>query len=213
MDKIIENGHEIGFHTMYHTRLDTINFREQFEEEIKRFDKMTSGKSKGFRAPTFSLNESSKWLIDVLEENRYEYDSSIVPAKTSMYGVPKAEIKPYKISSKSLESEDPEGIITEFPILTTKFLGKKIPAGGGFYVRTLPEKIVMNAIKDYEKNNIPATFYIHSWELTPEYMPRIKLSVKDNFITYHNIKKTMSKMTKILEKFEFTSFNRYNLNN
>jgi len=213
LDKIIENGHEIGFHTMYHTRLDTKNFRKKFEEEIKIFDKMTLGKSKGFRAPTFSLNESSKWLIDVLEENGYEYDSSIVPAKTSMYGLPNAEIKPYKISSKSLESEDPEGIITEFPILTTKFLGKKIPAGGGFYVRTLPEKIVMNAIKDYEKNNMPATFYIHSWELTPEYMPRIKLSVKDNFITYHNIEKTMSKMTKILEKFEFTSFNRYNLNN
>ena len=208
-DKIIENGHEIGFHTMYHTRLDTKNFRKKFEEEIKIFDKMTLGKSKGFRAPTFSLNESSKWLIDVLEENGYEYDSSIVPAKTSMYGLPKAEIKPYKISSKSLESEDPEGIITEFPILTTKFLGKKIPAGGGFYVRTLPEKIVMNAIKDYEKNNMPATFYIHSWELTPEYMPKIKLSVKDNFITYHNIEKTLVKMSKILEKFEFTSFNRY----
>ena len=209
LDKIIENGHEIGFHTMYHTRLDTKNFRKKFEEEIKIFDKMTLGKSKGFRAPTFSLNESSKWLIDVLEENGYEYDSSIVPAKTSMYGLPNAEIKPYKISSKSLESEDPEGIITEFPILTTKFLGKKIPAGGGFYVRTLPEKIVMNAIKDYEKNNMPATFYIHSWELTPEYMPKIKLSVKDNFITYHNIEKTLVKMSKILEKFEFTSFNRY----
>ena len=213
LDKIIENGHEIGFHTMYHTRLDTKNFRKKFEEEIKIFDKMTLGKSKGFRAPTFSLNESSKWLIDVLEENGYEYDSSVVPAKTSMYGLPNAEIKPYKISSKSLESEDPEGIITEFPILTTKFLGKKIPAGGGFYVRTLPEKIVMNAIKDYEKNNMPATFYIHSWELTPEYMPKIKLSVKDNFITYHNIEKTLVKMSKILEKFEFTSFNRYDFKN
>jgi len=208
-DKIIENGHEIGFHTMYHTRLDTKNFRKKFEEEIKIFDKMTLGKSKGFRAPTFSLNESSKWLIDVLEENGYEYDSSIVPAKTSMYGLPNAEIKPYKITSKSLESEDPKGKIIEFPILTTKFLGKKIPVGGGFYVRTLPQKIITNAIKKNERNNIPGVFYIHSWELTPEYMPRIKLSSKDNFITYHNIEKTLSKMTKILENFEFTSFNRY----
>jgi len=208
-DKIIENGHEIGFHTMYHTRLDTKNFREKFEEEIKIFDKITSGKSKGFRAPTFSLNESSKWLIDVLEENRYEYDSSVVPAKTSMYGLPNAEIKPYKISSKSLESEDPKGKIIEFPILTTKFLGKKIPVGGGFYIRTLPQKIITDAIKKNERNNIPGVFYIHSWELTPEYMPRIKLSLKDNFITYHNIEKTLSKMTKILENFEFTSFNRY----
>ena len=209
LDKIIENGHEIGFHTMHHTRLDTLNFKEKFEDEIKIFDKITSGKSKGFRAPTFSLNESTNWLIDVLESNGYQYDSSVVPAKTSMYGLPNAKKRPYQISSKSLECEDPKAIITEFPIMITKFLGKKIPAGGGFYVRTLPEKIVENAIKDYEKNNIPATFYIHSWELTPEYMPKIKLSAKDNFITYHNLEKTLSKMSKILEKFEFTSFNRY----
>ena len=209
LDKITENGHEIGFHTMYHTRLDTLNFKEKFEDEIKIFDKMTSGKSKGFRAPTFSLNESSKWLIDVLETNGYKYDSSVVPAKTSMYGLSNAGKKPYQITSESLESEDPKGKITEFPILITKFLGKKIPAGGGFYVRTLPEKIVTNAIKNYEKNNMPATFYIHSWELTPEFMPKIKLSAKDNFITYHNINKTLSKMDKLLNEFSFTSFEKF----
>ena len=209
LDKIIGNGHEIGFHTMHHTRLDTIGFKEKFQEEIKIFDKMTSGKSIGFRAPTFSLNDSSRWLIDILENSKYQYDSSVVPAKTSMYGLPNAEKNPYKISSKSLEHDDPESNITEFPILVTKFLGKKIPAGGGFYVRTLPQKIIMNAIKNYETNNKPAVFYIHSWELTPEYMPRIKLSLRDNFITYHNIEKTLSKMDKILNEFSFTSFERF----
>lgn len=34
----------------------------------------------------------------------------------------------------------------------------------------------------------------------------MKLSPKDNFITYHNIEKTLSKMSMILEQFEFTSF-------
>ena len=208
-DKIIENGHEIGFHTMFHTRLDTIGFKEKFQEEIKIFDKMTSGKSIGFRAPTFSLNKSSSWLIRVLEENDYQYDSSVVPAKTSMYGLPNAEIKPYKISSKSLEQNDSNGKITEYPLLITKFFGKKIPAGGGFYLRTLPLKIINNGIKNYEDKEIPAVFYIHSWELTPEFMPKVKLSPKDSFITYHNIEKTMSKMSKILEQFKFTSFNRY----
>ena len=209
LDKIIGNGHEIGFHTMHHTRLDTIGFKEKFEKEIKKFEKLTSGKSKGFRAPTFSLNQSSKWLIDVLEENNYQYDSSIVPAKTIMYGFPNAEKKPYKISSRSLEHEDIQAKVIEFPILVTKFLGRNIPAGGGFYVRTLPQKIISNAIKNNEKNQIPAVFYVHSWELTPEYMPKIKLSLKDNFITYHNIEKTLSKMDKILKEFSFTSFERF----
>jgi len=209
LDKIIGNGHEIGFHTMHHTRLDKIGFKEKFQEEIKNFDKLTSGKSIGFRAPTFSLNDSSRWLINILENSKYQYDSSVVPAKTSMYGLPNAEKNPYQISSKSLEHNDPESKITEFPILITEFLGKKIPAGGGFYVRTLPQKIITNAIKSYEKNNNPAVFYIHSWELTPEYMPRMKLSIKDNFITYHNIEKTLSKMDKILNDFSFTSFERF----
>ena len=103
LDMILENGHEIAFHTMKHTRIDSPNFKEKFQEEIKQFHKLTNGKSKGFRAPSFSLNTASSWLIDVLEENDYVYDSSVVPAKTSLYGIPNAEKKPYKISSKFLE--------------------------------------------------------------------------------------------------------------
>ena len=206
LDIILENEHEIAFHTMKHARIDLPNRREQFQDEIKQFDKLTGGRSKGFRAPSFSLNSNSSWLIDVLEENNYEYDSSIVPVKTSMYGMPNAERKPYKISRNFLEGDSIEGKIIEFPLLVTKFLGKKIPAGGGFYLRTLPLRVIENAIKSYEKEKIPGVFYIHSWELTPEFMPRINLSKKDNFITYHNINKAYNKMEDLLKKYEFTSF-------
>ena len=206
LDIILENEHEIAFHTMKHTRIDLPNRREQFQDEIKQFDKLTGGRSKGFRAPSFSLNSNSSWLIDVLEENNYEYDSSVVPVKTSMYGIPNAERKPYKISRNFLEGGSIGGKIIEFPLLVTKFLGKKIPAGGGFYLRTLPLRVIENAIKSYEKEKIPGVFYIHSWELTPEFMPRINLSKKDNFITYHNINKAYNKMEDLLKKYEFTSF-------
>ena len=206
LDIILENEHEIAFHTMKHTRIDLPNRREQFQDEIKQIDKLTGGTSKGFRAPSFSLNSNSSWLIDVLEENNYEYDSSVVPVKTSMYGIPNAERKPYKISRNFLEGDSIEGKIIEFPLLVTKFLGKKIPAGGGFYLRTLPLRVIENAIKSYEKEKIPGVFYIHSWELTPEFMPRINLSKKDNFITYHNINKAYNKMEDLLKKYEFTSF-------
>ena len=212
-DKIIENGHEIGFHTMNHDRIDTNEFKENFTNEFQTFSELTNKKSKGFRAPTFSLNESSSWIIDSLEKLNYLYDSSVVPAKTDLYGIPNAEIKPYRISSESLEKNDENGKIVEFPILVTKFLGKKIPAGGGFYLRTLPSKIIKNAIKNYEKQKIPATFYIHSWELTPEHIPKIQLPKKERFITFHNIEKAFEKMENILTEFEFTSFSDYIENN
>ena len=209
LDLILDNDHEIGFHTMKHNRIDSPNFKEKFEEEIKRFDELTDGNSKGFRAPSFSLNTNSSWLIDVLEENDYVYDSSVVPAKTSLYGIPNAEKKPYKISSKFQEGSSKDGKIIEFPMMVTKFLGKKIPAAGGFYLRTLPSRIIENAIKSYEEENLPGVFYIHSWELTPELMPKMKLSKKDHFITFHNIDKAYSKMEDLLEKFQFTSFEKF----
>jgi len=208
-DKIIENGHEIAFHTMNHDRIDSEKFKDNFNDEITHFSKLTNKKSKGFRAPTFSLNENSSWIIDALVDAGYVYDSSVVPAKTDLYGLPHAEIKPYKISSMSLEKNDPNGKLTEFPLLVTKFFGKKIPAAGGFYLKTLPLKIIKNAINNYQKQQIPATFYVHSWELTPEYMPKIKLPVKENFITFHNIEKTFDKMHNILNEFKFTSFSNY----
>ena len=208
-DKIIENDHEIGFHTMHHDRLDSLGFKEKFSSEIKKFAELTNNKSQGFRAPTFSLNETSSWAIDVLEENNYTYDSSVVPAKTSMYGLPNAERKPYKITSKDIEKNNPSGKITEFPLLVTTFLAKKIPASGGFYLRTLPTKVIENALKSYQNKNMPGCFYIHSWELTPEFMPKLDLPFKDKFATYHNLGKAYSRMSKLLKNFKFTSFKNY----
>jgi polysaccharide deacetylase family protein (PEP-CTERM system associated) len=209
LDKIIENEHEIAFHTMHHDRIDAPDFKKKFSDELERFSQLTNKKSRGFRAPTFSLNQNSSWIIDSLSKSNYIYDSSIVPAKTDLYGMPNAEIKPYRISSKSLEKDDPNGKLIEFPLLITKFLGKKIPAAGGFYLRTLPTKIINNAINKYQKQEIPATLYIHSWELTPEFMPKIELPVKEKFVTFHNIDKAFDRMNKILNKFEFTSFARF----
>jgi peptidoglycan-N-acetylglucosamine deacetylase len=213
LDKILADQHEIGFHTMKHTRLDSTNYQQIFKKEIKEFEKLTFGKSIGFRAPTFSLNENSSWIIDELLNNNYKYDSSIIPAKTSLYGMPNAEKSPYKITSDNLEKNDENGKLIEFPLLVTKFLGKTIPTAGGFYLRFLPLKIIKNSIKNNEKKEITSSFYIHSWELTPEYIPKMQLPLKNKFITFHKIDKTFSKMEELFKEFDFTSFNSYLKNN
>lgn len=209
LDKILSGGHELGFHTMRHTRMDSPNFRSTFAQELQKFERLTSKKIVGFRAPTFSLNEQSSWVIDDLVNNGYKYDSSVIPAKTNMYGIPSAQRSPYRITASSLDKNDRNGMLIEFPLLVTKILGKTVPAAGGFYLRALPFKMITNAIKLYERKEIPASLYIHSWELTPEHMPDIKLSKKNHFVTFHNIKKTFSKMNDLLKNFEFTTFESY----
>ena len=68
---------------------------------------------------------------------------------------------------------------------------------------------IRKAIKNYEEQEIPSTFYIHSWELTPEFMPKIKLPFKENFITFHNINKAYSRMECFLKEFQFSSFDNF----
>ncbi len=38
-------------------------------------------------------------IIDLLAAHGYVYDSSVVPAKIDLYGMPDAQSKPYRISS------------------------------------------------------------------------------------------------------------------
>lgn len=209
VDRIFSEGHEIGFHTMKHTRLDAPDFRSTFKQELVEFERIISKKIFGFRAPTFSLNERSSWAVDELIDAGYRYDSSIVPTKTSMYGFSSAEKSPYRITSRNLTRNNKDGKLVEFPLLVTKFFGKTIPAAGGFYLRALPLRVIKNAITLYEKNNMPASLYIHSWELTPEYIPKIQLPRKNHFITFYNIGNVFTKMSTLLHEFEFSTFESY----
>tara|TARA_B110000263_G_scaffold61430_1_gene52819 strand:+ start:219 stop:1049 length:831 start_codon:yes stop_codon:yes gene_type:complete len=205
LDLILDNEHEIAFHTMTHSNLNNLT-KEKFLDELDSFEKITGGKSEGFRAPTFSINQNTSWAIDALLEKNYKYDSSIVPVKTELYGFSNCQQSPFKISNSSLTKNDPSGKLLEFPLSIGKFLGKTCPVAGGFYLRFLPLKTSLNAIKHYEEQNIPATIYIHSWELTPEFIPKIELPFKERFVTFHNIKNAYSRIEKILQNSRFSSF-------
>ena len=205
LDLILDNEHEIAFHTRTHLNLNNLT-KEKFLDELDSFEKITGGKSEGFRAPTFYINQNTSWAIDALLEKNYKYDSSIVPVKTELYGFSNCQQSPFKISNSSLTKNDPSGKLLEFPLSIGKFLGKTCPVAGGFYLRFLPLKTSLNAIKHYEEQNIPATIYIHSWELTPEFIPKIELPFKERFVTFHNIKNAYSRIEKILQNSRFSSF-------
>ena len=206
--KIIENrGHELAYHGWSHTSLlkTTQNI---FKLELKNFLKLHPS-CIGFRAPSFSLNENSKWVLDILKNENIKYDSSIFPAITILYGTPRAPIYPYKISLNNLEKPCDNGI-WEFPLLVYPILGLRIPTAGGFYFRMMP-KIVDYSIKLRNKKGFPAVIYIHNWELDPN-TPILKINSYRSFITYYNIKKTFKIFKKLLKNYEFTSFKNYLMN-
>ena len=121
--RISDLGHEIASHGYSHTPLWALN-RETFRDELRRTDFIIKGilgiKPLGFRAPYASIDQRTSWAIDILAEEGFEYDSSIFPMRTPLYGVEKAPNEPYRISSGDILREDSEGRIIEFPFSVLK---------------------------------------------------------------------------------------------
>ena len=206
LERISENGHEIAFQGYYHEPLWKLN-AETLQLEIEKFNSFTK-KCIGFRAPSFSLNNKTKWALKVLEDAGYKYDSSIFPTKTPLYGVWGAPIRPYKPSYEDVTEEDGNVKLWEFPLLVYPFVGLRIPVAGGFYLRFFPAGLIKRAIEKVNKHGFPAVIFLHSWELDPE-TPRLNLGPYKSFITYHNIEQVRKKLKCILSDFRFISCRNY----
>ena len=208
--EIIDGGHEVAFHSYDHKPLWEKN-PEQLETEIERFNELlqsiTGNRCIGFRAPSFSLDNKTKWALEVLEEAGMLYDSSVFPALTPLYGVSSALVSPYKPSKNDLTLADIEGKLWEFPLAVYSFFGFRIPAAGGFYLRFMPS-LVWRALKKMNKLESPAVIFIHNWELDSE-TPKLRLNPYRSFVTYHNIDKMVELVKRLLRDFEFTSFAEY----
>jgi len=204
---ISEEGHEIGFHGYSHQTLWNLTLKD-LKQEIKKFNSFINDKSIGFRAPSFSLDNRTKWALQVLEDAGYKYDSSIFPTKTPLYGVKGALMKPYKPSHVNVALEDETRKIWEFPLLVYPLLGLRLPMAGGFYLRLLPNNILFKAIEKQNRKRFPAVIYLHTWELDLR-TPKLKLGLYKSFVTYHNMEKTGARLKHLLSRFEFTSVRNY----
>ena len=200
VEEIYEKGHEIASHAYSHKTLYDLG-KEGFEEEIKKSVKLLSKYNPiGFRAPSFSIDNNTKWALEILEKYGFNYDSSIFPIKTMLYGVLDAPLNIYKPSGDDVARHDPNGKIIEFP-LTVVRIGKNIPIAGGFYLRMLPFWFLKWGIKKVNRDR-PAIIYVHPWETYPD-TPRLKIPLSSRFITYYGINSTLKKIETLLNEFKF----------
>jgi len=203
IESIRENNHEIAFHGYYHEPLWNLD-AETLRVEIEKFNSLIGEKCAGFRAPSFSLSNKTKWALKVLENSEYQYDSSLFPAKTPLYGVWNAPTTPYRPSHENVTEKDENAKLWEFPLLVWKLKGIRVPVAGGFYMRFFPVGLIVRTIKKLNQRGVPAVVFFHNWELDPE-TPRLKLGLYRYFVTYHKLKESSKKLESLLSKFQFTS--------
>jgi polysaccharide deacetylase family protein (PEP-CTERM system associated) len=201
---IFAREHEIASHGYSHTMLYELSPQEFEQEIVKSVDLLTSitgERPVGFRAPSFSLNNSTRWALPILQKHGFKYDASVFPIKTSLYGVPRAPLHPYKPSLEDVTQESQDGNIVEFPMTVFK-MGINIPVAGGFYLRVLPYWFLKFALKRIAQTR-PVIIYIHPWE-TYRRTPRLSnMPYFSRFVTYHGINKALGKLEGLLSEFRF----------
>ncbi len=199
--RIAGAGHEVASHSYWHDRIGDLT-PEEFREDARKargvLEQITGEPVLGYRAPSFSLVEGTEWMLDVLAEEGYRYDSSLFPAhKVGSGGYPGAGRWPRLVDTGS-------GRILELPLTTVQWGGLTLPAAGGAYLRHLPYRMVQSGFRQFEEEGQPGVFYVHPWELDPE-QPTIPGSLSARVRHYRNLDRTEGLLERVLEEFEFTS--------
>ncbi|MGI0011659.1 MAG: polysaccharide deacetylase family protein [Nitrosopumilaceae archaeon] len=204
IEEIVSKGHEIASHSYSHKDIRKIT-PEEFETDLVKsiqiLRKVSGEKITGFRAPFFSIDKTNLWAFKVIKKH-LQYDSSIFPTKTPLYGIPDAPRYCYNMSETNPLAEDHAGKFVELPMATLRvpLLGN-IPIAGGFHMRFLPLALLKFGIKKINKNGFFTTCYIHPKDLDPQ-MPRIP---EYSWYYYWGLNDAKRKFESLLKNFVFSS--------
>ena len=197
---IADAGHEIASHGWDHAKV-TDQQPSEFRASIRRtkqvLEDLTGVPVLGFRAPNYSIVPGYEWAFDILLEEGYRYDSSLFPIRRPGYGYPSARRDPHWL-------ERPAGFLAEIPPATLGVAGLSLPAAGGAYFRLLPYGVIRAALRQSEARGMPATFYIHPWELDPD-QPRLQVPWLTRLRHYGGLEWVHDRLRRLLSEFRFTT--------
>jgi polysaccharide deacetylase family protein (PEP-CTERM system associated) len=197
--RIANAGHELACHSYAHREVFTLT-REEFREDTYRAKSIIEDAAglrvRGYRAPSFSITNSTGWAFEILADLGFSYDSSIFPIRHLKFRMQGAPAYPFVIPTHA-------GAILEFPMTTLQIFGRRAPLAGGAYLRLLPYWYTRWGIRYLNgSREIPACVYLHPWELDPE-QPRMKGTTSARLRHYFGLRRTESKFRRLLEDFSF----------
>ncbi len=157
--EIASGGHELALHSYHHTPLtetDPDTFRREIGDARAYMQDVSGQSVAGFRAPTFSLVESTVWATEVLTELGFTYSSSVLPARSPLYGYPGRPRTPNRWPSGLLEVPCP---VTDVGPVTNPYLG-------GIYFRVLPWRAVRYGLAHAHPDEL-LWAYLHPYDFDP----------------------------------------------
>ena len=194
-------GHEVASHG-YHHQLLYLLTPQQFRDDVraaKHVIEDTIGKPVlGFRAPSYSIIESSLWALDILIEEGYRYDASIFPIHHDRYGIPDFPRHAHTLQRSA-------GALIEIPASTIRLGRLNLPVAGGGYFRLFPYAWTRWGIRRVNRiERKPVVFYLHPWEIDPN-QPRLRVGLANRLRHYTGLGRTSQRLVRLLSEFRFDS--------
>jgi polysaccharide deacetylase family protein (PEP-CTERM system associated) len=157
--EVADRGHEVGLHGWRHqplTELDPDGFRDDVTRGKALLEELAGAPVRGFRAPTFSLVPESRWAVDVLAETGFTYSSSVLPARSPLFGDPTLPTTPFRW---------PNGLV-ELPCPVVRAAGVGLPYLGGVYLRAIPGAASTIARRSVGREQL-LWIYCHPYDFDP----------------------------------------------
>ncbi len=196
---IHRRGHEIGCHGYWHRLVysqSPAEFRSDLVQGRDVLQDLIGEAVVSYRAPSFSIVRRSWWALEILADEGFRIDSSIVPARHDRYGVPGAPRQPHRIDTDA-------GPIWEVSPAVVRLGPLALPVGGGGYFRLFPLWWTFHCLRGIERRGLPIVFYVHPWEIDPD-QPRIAgASLRSRFRHYVHLSSTAAKLDRLLGRFRF----------
>ena len=206
--RIHNQGHEVACHGYGHQLVYELG-EKKFRDDIRRAKHILEdacGEAViGYRAPSYSIIDSSKWALDVLISEGFRYDSSIFPTHHPRYGIPDAPRHHHVIKRE-------QGTIEEFPPSTIPVGKWNFPIAGGGYFRLFPYFLTRWGGRRLNSRGEDFVFYLHPWEIDPG-QPRFKEASRlSRFRHYVNLGRTRTKLVRLMQDFQFAPLKDYLFN-
>lgn len=193
-----EKGHEISSHGFYHQVVYS-QTKKEFYDDVSSSKKLLEDISGdcviGYRAPSFSVIDTTPWFFEVLAHAGYLYDSSVFPAMREHGGIKSDLFEPYFVPTSN-------GVLLEIPMSVTKFLFFKTCFFGGGYLRFFPMWLINQMARKVNSELRPVVFYVHPREIDLQ-QPKLKAGLRRRFKAYVNLRTTERKIREILSKYDF----------
>jgi polysaccharide deacetylase family protein (PEP-CTERM system associated) len=158
-------GHEIGVHGDLHRRADEMTageFRDDLRRARDRIEDAAGARAFVYRAAEWSIRHADAPALEELAAAGFRCDASIMPVPP--LGSARNPQGPYRIERNGW-------CLTEFPPLTGRVLGRRLPLGGAWPFRLLSEERLAAAEDRFRDRGYPAVFTVHPWEIDAHHPP------------------------------------------